>query len=258
MALSKAKIKFLASLKQKKFREIENRFLIEGEKILSECIHSDWEIIEVFLSNEVVKKNSQFVELIKSKKIPITIIPAKEFEKFSSDKTPSQIAALVERKQFLEDEVFNLSSKKFLILQNISDPGNFGTIIRSADWFGINGIICDESTVELTNPKVVKGSMGSIFHLLILHNVHLLSFCEKLKSSGMKIISTSTTGKDLSQFDFSENCAVIFGNESVGISEQINKIADETIAIPKFGKAESLNVSIAASIILYEWTRKFS
>lgn len=256
MTLSKAKLKLLSNLRQKKFREKENIFVIEGEKILLECLASDWKIVEVFFSEDVSSKNKKLLEELKKKQLPVTIALPKDFEKFSNDKTSSQIAAIVERKILDEDELLTLPKKRFLILENISDPGNFGTIIRSADWFGVNGIVSDETCVELTNPKVVKGSMGSLFHLPVVENVELFAFCEELKASDCRIYSTSTSGKSLKQIDFSENCAVIFGNESTGVSDQLNEIADEVIAIPKFGKAESLNVSISASIILYEWAKR--
>jgi TrmH family RNA methyltransferase len=256
MALLKSKLKLLSSLKLKKFREQKNLFVVEGEKIIWECTASDWKINEAFFSEETYANNGRLLEELRKKKISISIALPKDFEKFSNDKTPSQIAALVERKKLNEIGLLNLPKKRFLILQNISDPGNFGAIIRSADWFGVNGVVCDENSVELTNPKVVKGSMGSIFHLPVAESVELIQFCEKLKAENCRILSTSTTGKNLSQIVFPENCAVIFGHESSGVSDQLNEIADEVIAIPKFGKAESLNVSIAASIILYEWTKR--
>lgn len=256
MALSKAKLKLLSSFRQKKFREKESLFVIEGEKILLECLASDWKIVEVFFSEDVSSKNEKLLEELRKKQLPVTIALPKDFEKFSTDKTSSQIAAIVEKKILDEAELLTLPKKRFLILENISDPGNFGTIIRSADWFGVNGIINDETTVELTNPKVVKGSMGSIFHLPVVENVELFTFCEKLKASECRIYSTSTSGKSLDQIDFPKNSAVIFGNESSGVSNKLNKIADEVITIPKLGKAESLNVSIATSIILYEWAKK--
>lgn len=256
MALSKSKLKLLSSLRQKKFREKESLFVIEGEKILSECLASDWKIVEVFFSEDVSSKNEKLLEELRNKQLPVAISSLKDFEKFSNDKTSSQIAAIVERKILDEAELLTLPKKRFLILENISDPGNFGTIIRSADWFGVNGIVSDETSVELTNPKVVKGSMGSIFHLPVLENIKLISFCEKLKANDCRIYSTSTSGKSLKQIEFTENCAVIFGNESSGVSDQLNEIVNDVIAIPKFGKAESLNVSIAASIILYEWAKR--
>ncbi len=256
MSLLKAKLKHLSSLKQKKIRQIENKFIIEGEKILSECIDSNWTISEAFFSEEAMSRNKILKQKLESKKIPITITASKDFEKFSNDKTPSQVAALVERKQVEIDKIFSLPVKRLLILQDISDPGNLGTIIRSADWFGVNGIICDESTVELTNPKVIKGSMGSIFHLPIVENVELTTFCKTLQTKGIKIFSTSTDGNEISKISFPENCAIVFGNESSGVSDQLHKLANDIIAIPKLGNAESLNVSIAASIILYEWARK--
>lgn len=256
MALSKSKLKLLSSLQQKKFREKENLFVIEGEKILLECLASDWKIVEVFFSEDISRKNEKLLGELRKKQLPITIALSKDFEKFSSDKTPSQIAAIVERKRVDEAELLTLPKKRLLILENISDPGNFGTIIRSADWFGINGIVNDETSVELTNPKVIKGSMGSLFHLRVAENVNLFIFCEKLKVGDSRIYSTSTRGKSLDQIDFPENCAVIFGNESTGVSDKLNEIADEVIAIPKLGKAESLNLSIAASIILYEWAKR--
>lgn len=259
MSLSKSKLRLLSSLKYKKFREKENLFVIEGEKILLECLFSNWKIVETYLSETAINKNSSLINALTEKSIPILKTSSKDFRKFSSEKTPSEIAALVEMRECSSTDLLKIPNKRFILLEDISDPGNLGTIIRSADWFGVNGIILDKNSVEITNPKVIKASMGSIFHLPIIRDVDLDTFCSDLKSYECKIFSTAINGKPLKEISFPQDYTIIFGSESLGVSRELQQQADEIITLPSpkgcirtKGKAESLNVAIAASIILYE------
>ncbi len=252
MSFSKSKLKLLSRLKYKKFREKENLFMIEGKKILSEGLFSNWKIVETYFSETAINKNSSLINALTERSIPILKTSSKDFKKFSSEKTPSEIAALVEMRECSSTDLLKIPNKRFILLEDISDPGNLGTIIRSADWFGVNGIILDKNSVEITNPKVIKASMGSVFHLPIINNVDLVSLCEKLKVSACRIFSTAINGKPLREISFPQDYAIIFGSESLGVSCKLQDQADEIITLPLKGKAESLNVAIAASIILYE------
>ncbi|MCX8009525.1 MAG: RNA methyltransferase [Ignavibacteria bacterium] len=252
MALTRSKFKLLQSLRQKKFRNQYNLFLIEGEKIVSECLNSDWVIQEIFLTEDYSNKNQKLVNLTKSKLIDISFISSKDLERISSDVSPQGILALVENREFDIAYTLNNPNKRFVLLDGISDPGNLGTIIRSADWFGMNGIFLSDKSVEAFNPKVIKASMGSIFHLPIFENCNLTKLIVELKNKNCKIFSADIKGESVKSIKEKNNYALIFGNESLGLSDELKSLSDSVVTIPSKGKSESLNVAIAASIIFYE------
>ncbi|MCX8056455.1 MAG: RNA methyltransferase [Ignavibacteria bacterium] len=253
---SSSKLKKLSKLKLKKYRELTNSFLIESEKILFEALNSTWKVDEVYLSREKMKLINTLNEYLPHQRPNIFQLSDKEFQKISNEKTPSGVAAIVKKKKFDIENLFNHGEQIIPAFEKISDPGNLGTIIRSIDWFGLNSIVLSEESVEFTNPKVVRASMGSIFHLKIYEKIDLNYCIELARKGGYKVFATSTKGEDIRNFNFNEKYLIIFGNESRGISEEILKFCDDVITIPSFGKAESLNIAISTSIILYEIRRK--
>lgn len=250
--ITKNKIKLIASLKEKKFREAENLFLIEGEKICIEALSSDWEVVEVILTNNY-EPGEQLANLIKKRKIEVNRINEKDYKKISNEKTPPGCSALIKIKKYdLEKDLIENKLDKVILLEQINDPGNLGTIIRTADWFNFSGIILSENSCDVFNPKVVKGSMGSLFHLKIYENINLINSIEILRNYGFLIIGTDLKGLDIKKLKKRDKIAVIFGNESHGLSLNTKNQCDEIVTIPKSGSSESLNVAISASIIMYE------
>ena len=134
-------------------------------------------------------------------------------------------------------------------MDNISDPGNAGTILRNCDWFGVNEIILTKGSVEVYNPKTIRASMGSIFHLKIYREIES-SFLSKLKENGYKILVTDIKGENINSFVFPGKAVIIFSNESLGPSGEVMEISDDLITIPGYGMAESLNVASASAVIL--------
>jgi RNA methyltransferase, TrmH family len=258
--ITKSEIKTIRSLHHKKFRDSENKYFIEGTHLVEEAlkINSDFDIILV--TPEFEERNQKFLTAIARKKIRTEKLPHKELEIISDTENSQGIFAVLKKKEnSIENHLQKCAGQKkqiILALEGISDPGNLGTIIRSSDWFGIDAIIIGKKSVDLYNPKVIRSTMGSIFHLPIFQDIDLPEIISKLKKDDFKIYVTTLNGEIYTSFKYSQKAVFIFGNEAHGISNEILNKADTTITIPSFGKAESLNVGTAASVILAEIIRQ--
>ena len=230
--LTKNKIKQIRSLSLKKNRKTEGLFIAEGEKIVDELINSDFEIESIYATSEWEGSEA-------------TIISEKELSRISFLKTPNKVLAVVH----IPSENLKLSGETVLALDGISDPGNLGTIIRLADWFGVEHILCSENSVDYLNPKVVQSSMGSIYRV----KVHYVDLNNDLKKySDYSLYATVLDGDDFKEVKPSSKRILIFGNESKGVSESILDLEPTKISIPraKYSKAESLNIAVACGIFL--------
>lgn len=254
--LSSSYLKQISKLKLKKYREETNSFLIESEKILKEALKSDWKVEEIYLTSRNLHLIDSLMDFSSLEYCKIFELSEKEFNKISNETTPSGIAAKIQKKKFNLNSIFENHTQIILAFEKISDPGNLGTILRTADWFGFKSIVLSENSVDFTNPKVIKASMGSIFHLEIFEETNLKIFFELVKEKNYKVLGTSSTGKNIASFQFSQKYVIVFGNESKGLSKDVFSQCDDIIGIPAFGSAESLNLAISSSIILYELRRK--
>ena len=178
----------------------------------------------------------------------VDIISEKDLKKVSNKVNPPGIIALFNIPQ---EKNFHFKKRLVLLLDDIQDPGNLGTIIRTADWFGFTEIFCSENCVELYNPKVISSSMGSIFNLNIHNNVNLKDLIKDLKKERYRIVVTDLNGQSI-KFNKKNNIALVIGSEAKGVSNRIKGLADLNYKIKKSGKAESLNVAIATGIIMNE------
>ncbi len=182
-------------------------------------------------------------------KVKKFIVNEKIKNSISQTESPQGIFAVVKMKKFS----IEFRDKRFVILDRIQDPGNLGTIIRTSDAAGFNTIILDKGSVDPFNPKVVRSSQGSLFHLKII-NFDIKRIIEELKDRGVKILGTSPKGdKVYTDVNIRDRLAIVFGNEAKGIRDEILSMCDETIRIPIYGRAESLNVSVSSGIILYHF-----
>ena len=220
-------IKILQSLDKKKFRQKYNLFLVEGDKIIRELKNSSYKVKEIF-STDISNPDFQSFKT--------NLITERELRKISLLQNPKNSVAVCELKEntFIETPIQ-------LVLDNVQDPGNLGTIIRLADWFGIEQIVCSEDCVDFYNPKVIQATMGSFTRATLLQN------------SDRPIFGTDMVGQSLYNTDFPERFYLILGNEGNGIRSEIKKLVSQNITIPRFGKlqhTESLNVSMATGIIL--------
>jgi TrmH family RNA methyltransferase len=252
--ISKAELKYYSSLLKKKYRDEEKKFIIEGKKLVEEALNSNYSCEIILITNNFSKQNSDFIKSLNKKNYRVEVIESQDFEKISDTVTPQGIAAVL--RQPLNKKLNEKILSHFIIyLENISDPGNLGTIIRTCDWFGIDTLILSESSVEVWNPKVIRSSMGSIFHLNIFRNKKL-SEMQTLKDKGYKFICADLDGVDIYTFNPPEKFILFFCNESSGPSPELLNLSNEKVTIPGKGKAESLNVASASAIIISEVTRR--
>lgn len=247
-------LKYYSSLLVKKFRTQENKFLVEGLKIVEEGLASNFICEAVFATSEFVESFPELIHKIKSKTKNIIQLKSIEFQKISDTRSPQGIAAVF-KKSLPKNNFDELKDNLLVFLDNISYPGNLGTILRTCDWFGIKTVLISNQSVDFLNPKVIRASMGSIFHLDIYDNISINDLI-KMKQHGYKIVSSDITGKNIFEFRVNSKSIISFSNESSGPSDILNNIADIKVTIPGKGHAESLNVSSAAAIILSEITNR--
>lgn len=230
--LTKNQIKLIRSLSLKKNRQKHGLFIVEGEKLVDEVLNSNWEIECIYATKEWVGTDA-------------VIISNNDLSRISALKTPNKVLAVVKVKETTNF----ISGDTVLALDGVKDPGNLGTIIRLADWFGVKDIICSNDCVDYLNPKVVQSTMGS-FSRVNLHYVNLVDTFND--NTDYKLYVAVLNGTPLKEVKNSDKKIIVLGSESKGISEDILELKSERITIPKskFSKAESLNVSIASAIIL--------
>ncbi len=245
--LSKSQISLLKSLQHKKDRLEHGLFLVEGYKSVIEFINSPYQIAAIYhtapLSPKVLKL---------SQKINLSEISVTDIEKISSLKTPQEIAALVKIPTLPALNNAKLKQKFSIVLDGIQDPGNMGTIIRTADWFGIRDIICSEDTVDAYNPKVVQASMGSLSRI----NVYYANLTAVLPQIGLPILGAMLNGENIYRTDFGNEGLIVMGNEGKGLRPEIENLVGKAVSIPRIGDAESLNVAIAMALFCSEISRK--
>ena len=251
------KVKFIKSLNDKKARKINNVFYLEGIKVVEEVINNVKAIDIMFIaySDEILNNingGKKFLNLIKvlelENDINILNIKKEIFESITDTKTPQGVLAVIKIRKYDIDDILN--EDKILLLDKIQDAGNIGTIIRTADAFNVKGIICMENTADVYSPKVVRSTMGSILRekIIYIKSEDLV----KLKKYGHTLYGTSlSSNKYIEDINFSKKSIFILGNEANGISEEVEKICDSLVKIKMSGNAESLNVAIAAGIILH-------
>ncbi len=238
--ISKSQVKHIRSLDDKKNRYACGQFVVEGEKMLSELLASSWEIEHIYATDRWIKRQQLPTEIASK----VTLINELELSRISSFKTPHEVLALVSLPKCLPDRVIS----KALALDQVQDPGNVGTIIRIADWFGIRDIICSENTADCFNPKVLQATMGSVFRVNCYYT-ELSKFLQEHKQT--TAYACVLGGKDIRSINRITDGILVIGNESKGISSNVLALCEEQISIPRFGQAESLNAAVAAGIICH-------
>lgn len=248
--LTKNTIKRLSSLQTKKFRKELGVFIAEGPRLMDELLSSNLEIKEIYYTSEW--KYSNF-----NSKIYSELISNDEMRKISALSTPSQVFAVVGIPEYNIEDI-NFANELVIALDTIQDPGNLGTIVRLADWFGINSIICSHDTVDIFSPKVVQSTMGAITRVKVIY-CNLKEELTKLKSK-VPIYGTFMEGSNIYETDLQPKGVVVMGNEGNGISADIEKLVSQKIHIPSFAKdrnnIESLNVAMATAIVCSEFRRR--
>jgi len=239
--LSKSKLKYIQSLGQKKFRQQEGKFIAEGPKLVNDLLEmKNSSIQEIFALKEWIEDNKKIADSYQ-----VVEITAIELEKISQLSSPNQVVAVV--KKIAIDENIQVKGKFTLVLDNIQDPGNMGTIIRIADWYGIDQIVCNTQSADMYNPKVIQSTMGSIARVKVFYT-DLSDWLSKQK--GISIYAAMLNGDDVTSMQKIKEGIIVIGNESKGISDDVLKLVSKKITIPQKGKAESLNAAVATGIIL--------
>lgn len=249
--ITKNEIKFIKWLQQKKYRSEYKCFVVEGEKMVNELIASGYKIKYIFAIDEWKPKADIVKSVLKN-------ISLKELKTISNLKTPNTVLAVAEQ---FENSVRlqDIQGKLSLVLDRIQDPGNMGSILRIADWFGVENIICSNDSVEIYNPKVVQATMGSILRVKVFYT-DLKDFIYKAKNeTDLIIYGTTLDGKNIYKRELKPKGLIISGNESEGISDDLIPFIDEKLMIPNFSentlKPESLNVAAATAIVCSEFRR---
>ncbi len=239
--LSKNQLKLISHLKKKKYRQQYNLFIAEGIKVVEELLSSEFKLHILFCTNDY--SNDISINLVQT-------ISEKELKIISEFKNPNKVLALFE----IPKKAKILSSGFSLVLDEINDPGNLGTIIRLCDWFGIDQIICSSNTVDCYNSKVVQASMGSLSRVSVLY----MDIYKYLENEKRPIYGAMLEGENIYKTNLSKDAVLILGNEANGISNSIQNLISKHITIPQFGetkKTESLNVAAATAILLSEFKR---
>ncbi|MGL4599251.1 MAG: TrmH family RNA methyltransferase [Bacteroidia bacterium] len=249
--MSKARITEIRSLQQKKFRNIEKRFVAEGSKLVLELLDSYFEIDYVVASPEWLANHNKHIP----EGIERLQASHSDLERISGLSSPSEVVAVFQIPEY-DFDVAEIVKKWSIVLDDIRDPGNLGTIIRIADWFGIDTIICSPESAEVWNPKVVQATMGSIKRVRVFEQ-NLSEFFEQAsKQKELSVYGTFLQGQSINETQFEQAGILVIGNESRGISSEIEAYISQKITIPAFahhstkqGKAESLNAAVATAII---------
>ena len=255
MGLTQADIKRLKQLLQKKHRQEQGLLLIEGLRLVREALTSRVDILEVYHTRdfEASQPGSLLLEKLSGKAGKLVPVTPRELDAFTDTVHAQGIAAVVRFKTVLPDTLLNTRGSPVVVvaIDAISDPGNLGSMIRTCDWFGVSGMVLGRNSVELLNPKVVRGTMGSIFHLPIAEEAELLAFLSTAKESGFSLYVTDVHGE--AHFDhvqYADRSIIVFGNEAWGVSDQVLQLADTRVTIRRYGSAESLNVGVACGVVL--------
>ena len=238
-------IKNIKKLKEKKYRL--DSYIVEGIKMVKEAISENQEIALIAIRED-------FKIDFDTKNIKTVIISNKIFNDISDVKTPQGILAVIKKNQNNQIET---NQEYILALDSLQDPGNMGTIIRTADSANINQIIINKTTVDPYSPKVIRSTMGAIYRTNIIEVEDLKTTLKEMKSKGFQIITTDLKAtQSIYDINYNNKTVVVIGNEANGVSQEILQIADKKVIIPMLGKTESLNASIAASIMIYEYVRQ--
>lgn len=246
--LSKLKAKYIRQLALKKYRLEKTAFILEGKKSIHLLLTSDYEIKFIVGTVSFFKANPDFF-IGYEKPIEIFEVSNVELSQLGSFTNNQDILAVVSMPK--QNQPIICSTGITLALDNIRDPGNLGTIIRIADWYGISTLLCSQSTVALYNPKVLQASMGSFMKV----NIHYVDLSNYLAESKLPIIGAMLGGENVHNFSFPDRGILVIGNESSGIQDEIKKNLTHSVSIPGYSSAESLNAAMATAIVCDNWKR---
>ncbi len=248
-------VKHIKKLKDKKYRDESNEYIVEGVKLIEEAVKENAKIKKIIVCEDTTRTyeipTNVMLEIAKYECIYVT---DKIFSAITQVTNPQGIMAIIEKSN--PNQEIDYSQDIIVALDDVQDPGNLGTILRTVDSIGLNQIIVSKETADVFNPKVVRSTMGAIFRIKIIEVEDLKQTIKEMKKHHFKLMVTSLqTENSIYDIDFRKKIIVI-GNESNGVSKEIQDMADEKAKIPMLGQTESLNASVAAGIVMYEYVRQ--
>lgn len=240
--------------KNARTRREQNAFVIEGKKLFEEAklygMVKRAYVTPAYIEELTISEEEYFSD------IEYELVEEKVLKEAADTKTPQGILAIVEKPHYTLDTILSGESVNLLLLEDLRDPGNLGTVMRTAEGAGMDGIIMSKETVDLFNPKVVRSTMGSVFRVPFLYVENMMETVSELKEKGVSIVATDLLGTNsYEQEVYPDKTAIVIGNEAKGITEDMRNAADILVRIPMCGKLESLNASVAAGIMMYELYR---
>ena len=245
--LSNSQIKLFKSLHNKKSRITEKQFIIEGHRLIEEAFRAKTKFDGIWCTEEYAKKNSKLLTALKRAKNTWETTSAKSLSQMCDSRNNQGIIALL---SLPKQTQFKIVKSPILLLDNISDPGNMGTILRTAEWFGVKNILFSPKCVDPYNSKVIRSAMGAHFHLNQIVQDNLMQIIPQLKNEGFTIIGADMDGTPIFEFSPPKKWALVLGNEAHGLSPHIKSLLDKSVTISKSGNIESLNVAVASGVIL--------
>lgn len=239
--LSKARIKFIKSLQLKKYRKQEQCFTVQGEKSVLETLRSTLQVRELYATTDFIERQTLALGSYSGDLIQVKGNELASLGEYTSNDAALAIVTIP------DNTGFTVGPDEFvLMLDDIRDPGNLGTIIRTADWYGVTKIIASEETADIYNSKVIQSSMGSFTRMKVFYT----NLVEFLKENNILVYGTFLTGENVHTFNYGKGGILVVGNEANGISSEVEKFVTKRITIPSYGKAESLNAAIATAVVL--------
>lgn len=254
-----ATFKQIKQLQKKKYRDQYEKYIIEGVRIILDTLENHKTIEYIVYCDDLYNTGGgeELLKLFMDKKYKIYHLSNKLFSEITDTKNPQGILAVLPMEKQDTDLVLDKEDAFVIILDRIQDPGNLGTILRTADAAGAHAVFLSKGCVDLYNPKTIRSTMGSIYNIPVVNNVFTKELIHKLKSKGYQIISTGLEAKEYYfDIDFTGKTAIVIGNEAKGILQEILTESDHIVKIPMEGKAESLNAAVATSIMAYEVLRQ--
>lgn len=253
--LQNPQVKAAAELKQKKYRQQQGLFLAEGLRTVEEAVHSKT-VVSIFYTAIDDDRTRCVLEEAAAQQLKLYCVSDAVMKKIADTETPQGIIAVCKVHDVTLDKLLS-KGEMLLVLDRVGDPGNLGTMLRTADAAGIGGVVLLKGCVDIYAPKTVRSSMGSLFHVPVVSGVAEDKFIAEAKDAGYELLVTSLEGADnLYKADLGGRIAFVMGNEAGGVSASLLERADKRVFIPMAGRAESLNVAMAAGIVMFEALRR--
>ena len=249
------KVRGVAKLAQKDARSETGLFLLEGVQGLKEVLVRPKLIVELYATEECVQRNAELFERAEKARVTVQLVSESVLNAISTTTTPQGVVAVCHQLDVSIDDVLATKPKLIAVLSQVRDPGNAGTVLRAADAAGADAVIFTKDSVDVYNPKVVRSTTGSLFHLPVVVGADAVELADTLKAAGLQIFAADAGGEQVNKLPaqtLAKPTAWIFGNEAWGFEPETLALADQVISLPIYGAAESLNLATAASVCLYQ------